>query len=1325
MRFSNLARRSAAVTAVTALISSGGALSGLLVGTAYAAPAQVSSSTPPQADNRSSVVTVKAVATSPGQFLPGDVILLHPDGVLPWVAYNGSTGGTDTVHEVNDIVSGASTLSTDGLSVTANVNLVMAPPGRYDVLVRHRDNEVSAPTGSAVLKVYDYGAASVRSVAFGTDASGGTCDPVTGSCARGDGSLDITGSNFAKGADVQFLTPAGAQDADTHLHFVPGNPGNTNGTGYPTTTLLQGNYSADPDVNSLPSFVPGRHLLRVVNTYPSTDLPKKGGTTVEFWQPWFIATGVATSTPSGAAVIGAGAQKITLTVKGRGFRPGSTLSIQGHNYAPQSCGDISVLSSTVTSITPTSTDASDSLLTAVVSAASCTASGARALTVKGPEGAYWSSPGALTINPAPTVDQTSFATLGQGANHYGGLTTYTTNVTGTNFDTSVTPSATTCPHFDFGAGTTATTVTCGSNASAEVRIDVDPGATPGKYGVTVTNPSDGGSSATPVGTSYTPLTVDAGPSITSVTPTSFQPDGSTKTVTVTGRNFASATSTSPDMTVQLLNPNDLTQPYPGVSVVGTPVVTQSTAVPPTTDATLTFQMSVTSSAPFGRPVLVLTNPDHGTTLCTTCLGVDSLSVSPASAGNSGSSILTLTGTPLSNGTQHLGDLVGANTQVFLTRTLAADGQGTIFGASVTKTGSDTATVSFDLTEVAPGAYDGTFVADTTAATKVMWTCTGCFLVNGNAISGVAIAPNQAGQGATDVPVTVTGAGFSQGTTLTIASVTVGNVVFYPSSGGVAAYLTALVTVPSSTAAGGYDVTVSPADGKNSQTLTKGFTVNPAPAPTAISPTAYGQGAHVLADGKTATTVTVTGTDFGATGTVLDLGDGITVSNVKVTKCTSAGGTCAPGTSDSLTATVVVAPDAATGARAVTVRNSDGGVGGLAGGFTVDIGPKVLSLADDTGASALRPDGVKHVVTIVGSGYDTNKGVTLGITPLGGIVVGTVTVVSNSKITAEVTVPTSEARGARTVSVLNTGDNGYGECAATPNACAYVATEPGSPAPLTLTPGARSLKATWAAAPSNGAPVTSYRLAYTRAGTTTPTTVDVAAPALTYTITGLVNGGTYAVSVVAVNGVGRGPSTSVTGVAGAPAALSLLTSTAHATYGQRVLVYGKLLGTGGVALGGRSIVLAFYPRGARAYTRTVTTNSKGQYGYGIVSPYNVSVRSFWSGDVTTYRAAASVYRYFTVAARVLKTSPANLSKSSASTVLKISGTVAPNKKGSAIYLYRVVNGRLTSYAKTTVSSTSTFTFAIKPRRGTYTFRVFLPTTVGNAAALSSAFTLYRV
>lgn len=130
--------------------------------------------------------------------------------------------------------------------------------------------------------------------------------------------------------------------------------------------------------------------------------------------------------------------------------------------------------------------------------------------------------------------------------------------------------------------------------------------------------------------------------------------------------------------------------------------------------------------------------------------------------------------------------------------------------------------------------------------------------------------------------------------------------------------------------------------------------------------------------------------------------------------------------------------------------------------------------------------------------------------------------------------------------------------------------PSQPRTITVAPADRSLLVTWQAPVSSGSsPITSYTAAAWSAaalGTTLGTCTPSPATALSCTITGLANGTTYHVDVVATNSIGPGPA-SAPRIARTPAAAPSAPLSLTATPGSAsaTVAWGPPASTGGAAV----------------------------------------------------------------------------------------------------------------------------------------------------------------
>ena len=1344
MRTRSIVRRSVALVAATTLVS-GALASGMLATSALAAPGvpTLTSFDPPRWDNRSSVNMTLTGTNFTNTGLVNDIVHLTP--VNP-----------DPAHEIADFTQTASAVTQSTTSFSVKIDLSKAPTGLYKVSV---EDPISGQSNYAAsqFEIYGFGPANATGVAFGPDDSASDNSNCPGSScpSRGAGALDITGSNIAVGATARFLkgaTPdAGitflqgnvndstnklGDDADTGNGDGTADADNKPGTGYASTTLLQGNYSLAPDTTvagaPAPGFSPGLHQLQIVNNDGLTT-----GSTTAFAQPWFTSNPLQSLSRTSVTK---NTSNVVLTVTGQGIRAGSTLAIEsgatkaGPGGIPAACAGITTGASSVGNPDGQGTYTTISV---PVTVASCTGTAARGVTIVGPDGARFLRSSFLNVLPAapvPTFDDpvmdAGYDVLGQGA--HVGFGSEVVNIHGTNFAGIGETDVDKMVKFDFGDGVTTTTLHVFSG-SAQVSIDVAPDAPIEERVVTATNP-DGtqGKAAHPllpiVGLTQDPLAsapleIVAGPTVTKVSPPSLQPSNSAA-ITLTG-----TFNTSDTYTTQLCMHTTAS-----LDCTDDPAAIETTDAPGATS--MTFHVSTNNAAPGLRDLVVTDNANKGRVYCRGCMGVDSMSLgAPTSVPNTAPVTLSFQ--------QATGiDQVTNSSTATLTRLVDLDGQGPISLKSGTvltpgASGSGTATGTFDVTGVAPGQYSITVVKDPAAGSPTSWTCTGCLTVTGQAVTVSAITREPGGkaatggQGASNVPLKIVGTNFVKGVQVTIADVTVHDLtVVSPTE------LSLQVDVPDDATAAAKTVTVTSGDGvgpdTGSKDATKTFTVTAKPANlSAPSPATYAQGAgtagYLSAPAGDPVTVTITGDNFASDAT-LDLGPGITVTSPAVTQgtdptCLPAPIGCSGGTADSLTATLAIAENAVTGKRAIAVVNGDGGRASTTDAFTVSDGPKVLSVANQSQQPVLLPDGVAHHVTVLGTGF-TNSDATkaLKVVPGDGVTIANV-VVTASQITADITVATDAALGARAVGVTN-GDKGYGSL--TP---VYVAKAPGTPASLALTPLGSALKATWTAPAgtangiNNGAPITGYHLTLQKVGATTKTLADVNGSTLTYTFTGLTNGASYTIAVNAVNLVGAGPAASRIGVAGIVTTLTNTASSKLVVAGQAVRFSGKLTASTAPVVG-RSVRLLFAPSVGAAFSKYVKTNSVGGWSYVYAPSYTFSVTASFGGD-STYRPSAAAKIPVSVRAKVVITSPASTSTSHVGTTLKVTGYVSPNHAGTRVTIYRLVSGKNVFLQTVTLTSSSTFSFSGNPKAGTYVFRVYIPATKGNLANYSNAITVHRV
>jgi RHS repeat-associated protein len=285
----------------------------------------------------------------------------------------------------------------------------------------------------------------------------------------------------------------------------------------------------------------------------------------------------------------------------------------------------------------------------------------------------------------------------------------------------------------------------------------------------------------------------------------------------------------------------------------------------------------------------------------------------------------------------------------------------------------------------------------------------------------SVAPSSGQQGATNIPVTITGSltHFSASSVVTFGNTAV--TASAPTGTPTTTSLTVNVSIVSAAALGATNVIVT--TGTEVVTLNNGFTVtalSSGPTLTTVSPNSGQQGQHGP--------VGIVGfnTHFAQGTSVVSFGPGITVSNLNVT-CS----TC-------LTAQLQILPTATPGPVTVTVTTGSE-VASLANGFTILPGtPAISSFGPNSGQQG-------QTLTLTVNGQFTHFGQGTTQVSLGaGITFSSVNISSPTNLTAQVAIDPAATPGTRTLTVT-TGM----EVVSAPNAFTV---QPGTPVLMTLNPG---------------------------------------------------------------------------------------------------------------------------------------------------------------------------------------------------------------------------------------------------------------------------------
>jgi hypothetical protein len=954
----------------------------------------------------------------------------------------------------SDIAGTSVTVTLFGTQVQATFNLTAVAPGDWDVRVTNPDTTSDVCTACFTVTA---SAPTVTSASPSSRGQGATAQNIT-----------ITGTNFAHGAQATFSGTGITVNSTT---FVGTTQLTANITLSPTATVGARNVTvtntdnqsgscagcftvnAAPVVTSVaPAQLPNTASAQLTFTgtgfvsgisvqlelagqpaVPGTAVAVVNATTMTAtfditdvapgdWDVHVTNADAGTSVCAGCFTITASDPEVTSASpasRGQGATD-QDIAIIGSDFAMGASVSFSGTGITVNDVT--FVDSGE--LTANITISPTATTGFRDITVTNTDGQSGLCTGCFTVNAGPTVTGAVPSSRGQGA------TSQNITISGTDFVDGAVVSFS-------GTGITVNSTTFVLATQLTANITISPTAATGVRDVIVTNP-DAGADTCPGC-----FTVNTGPTVTGTDPSSLGQGATTEDVTVTGTGFVNGAI---------------------VSFSGTGITVTNTAFVDATELTAT--VTILGNAATGLRDVTVTNPDGGKKTCVGCFTVNAAptvtDVTPDNLGQGASDQdLTITGTGFQDGA-----------------TVSFSGTG-ITVDDVTFVDATELTVNVNISGAAtPGARDVT-ITNPDAGTPAV--CEDCFSVNA-APTTTSVSPNDLGQGATDVDLTVTGTGFQDGATVEFSGtgITVNDVTFVSPT-----TLTVNVTVSSTATTGARTVSVTNPDEGTPATCVACFTVNTGPTVTDVSPSAAtntepveltltgtgfapGASIHLERTGQSdivGTSVVVTGpteasaefeitaaapgdwdvvftnADEGTTTCVAcftiggsapsvggvspaSRGQGATDEDITVTGLNFAMGAVVSfsGTgitindttfvdSTELTVNITISGTAPTGARNVTVTNTDAQAGTCTGCFTVNAKPNVTDVIPDS----LAQGATEADLSVIGTGFQSTATVEFSGT---GITVNGTTFVNATKIVVNVTLAPAAPVGARNVTVTN-------------------------------------------------------------------------------------------------------------------------------------------------------------------------------------------------------------------------------------------------------------------------------------------------------------------
>ncbi len=205
----------------------------------------------------------------------------------------------------------------------------------------------------------------------------------------------------------------------------------------------------------------------------------------------------------------------------------------------------------------------------------------------------------------------------------------------------------------------------------------------------------------------------------------------------------------------------------------------------------------------------------------------------------------------------------------------------------------------------------------------------------------------------------------------------------------------------------------------------------------------------------------------------------------------------------------------------------------------------------------------------------------------------------------------------------------------------------------------------------------------------PVSPPPASSKTSFLISNLVNGHVYRVTLRATDPNGNGPVAIRTATPSTPTKLTDY-STAHTiTYGQAVLLHGRLTDAAGHGVGGMTLSLyPVYAGGRKGGAAHPATNATGYWSFSTKPIANASYVIAFAGKSGFGPSSGVTGEVVKVA---IKITSLTASSSSHTSAVRMVGSVSPNEHGRHVYIYEIRSGKSVRIAMVTLGTHSMFSY----------------------------------